>query len=147
MDVTSRLVRRRNRVLAAAAGTFLIWQGAKLALDLGPEDAAWIGAAGAAETAGALAWAAATLAFLMYAGQVSRHKAGAVMNDEGARHDQARAMAGAYKVLVVALGAVFLSNMFVEIDAAAALRGLIIVAVVAPISLFLWFSREGGAEA
>ncbi len=144
MDTITRLVRRRNLVLALAGSAFFIWQTSELTQDLTVDGTALMSAANIGETIGAITWVVASLTFLAFTFQVRRERAGAIINDEAARHDRARAMAVGYKVMVVTIGVLFLSQEFIDMDAAVALRALLIVAVTAPVSLFLWFSRDSG---
>lgn len=143
MDAVERLVRRRNGVMWLVAFAFLIWQGATLTAELVP-NGALAHLAGIGELVGALTWVAATVLFLVYAGQVAKHRAGEVINDEVTRHFQSRALVLGYKVALGGIVALFAASHFVEIDVAPALRGLLILVVVTPIVAFLLQARVKG---
>lgn len=139
----ARLLRMRDRVILASAIGFLVWQGGWLATDLVAAGRPMMIAV-IVSAAGGLAWAAATLALFVYYRQVRRAQAETELNDELARYRQDRAFLIGYWILVTALAGLLGLEGFVEIDPGVLLRTLIILAVVAPLTAFLWLDRDAG---
>ena len=139
----ARLLRMRDRVILASAIGFVVWQGGWLATDLvapGPP----MTMAVIVTLAGGLAWLAATLALLAYYRQVRQARAETELNDELARYRQDRAFLIGYWILAGALAGLLGIESFIEIDAGVLLRTLVILAVVAPLTAFLWLDRDAG---
>lgn len=143
MDPITRLLGTRNRIIAASALTFLLWQGGLLAGGLLP-DATRL--ANAAALIGGIAWAASTAFLLVYMRRVARARAQDTLSDERIRHVQTRAFATSYWLLGAALAVLLGLSGFVALDATAVVRGLLILAVVAPMMIFLWLDRSGEGE-
>lgn len=140
-----RLLRMRDRVLVASAAGFLVWQGGWLATDLLPRGML-MSAAIAGTVAGAVIWAAATVALALYYRRVRKARAGAELNDELARHRQDRAFLVGYWVVAAAIAGLLGLSGFVEIEDAVLLRFLVILAVVTPLTAFLWIDRDTGSN-
>ena len=137
----ARLLRMRDRVILASAIGFLVWQGGWLATDLVPVGQPMTIAV-IVTMAGGLAWAAATLALFVYYRQVRLARAETELNDELARYRQDRAFLIGYWILVAALAGLLGVEGFVDIDTGVLLRTLIILAVIAPLTAFLWLDRD-----
>lgn len=145
MNDIVRLLRMRNHVIVASAAAFLVWQGCLLAGDLvsgGPLSR--IAEAGA--LVGGVTWAAATFMMLVYFRRVARARAQETLDDELARHNQARVFVIGYWILAAALGLLLGLAGFVALDAMVVVRGLLIIAVIAPLTAFLWLDRAGDGE-
>lgn len=142
----ARLMRMRDRVLLASALGFLLWQGGWLATDLLPAGGMRSAAIGAT-MAGALAWGIATVALVRYFGRVRKARAEAELNDELARYRQDRAFVIAYWVVAGTISLMLGLEGFFDIDPAVLLRSLIILAVVTPLTAFLWLDRDSGESA
>jgi hypothetical protein len=140
----ARLLRLRDRVIWVSAIGFLVWQGGWLATDLVTAGLPMM-IARFASAAGGVLWAAATLALFLYYRQVKKARAGAELNDELARYRQDRAFLAGYWILLAALAGLLGLEGFVAIDPGVLLRTLVILAVVAPLTVFLWLDRDGEA--
>ena len=137
----ARLLRMRDRVILASAIGFLVWQGGWLATDLVPAGPPMTLAV-IVSAAGGLAWVAATIALLLYYRQVRQARAEAELNDELACYRQNRAFLIGYWILAGALAGLLGIEAFIEIDSGVLLRSLVILAVVAPLTAFMWLDRD-----
>lgn len=137
----ARLLKMRDRVILASLIGFLVWQGGWLATDLVAAGRP-MSIAVAVSAAGGLAWAAATLALFIYYRRVRHARAETEMNDELARYRQDRAFLIGYWILAAALAGLLGVEGFVDIDPGVLLRTLVILAVAAPLTAFLWLDRD-----
>jgi hypothetical protein len=150
MDDIDRLVRSRDRCLALAATTFLVWQGVSLYRDA----MQWLAAPAlpegvlmVAELAGALGWVAATVLFLVYAGRVTKTRSQAVIEDELFQHHKRKAIQIGYGGLMLAIAALFAVAQLAQLPAGPSLRLLVVVGVCTPLFAFLAMGRASEGEA
>ncbi|MHA6288034.1 hypothetical protein [Maricaulis sp. CAU 1757] len=148
----SNLIKRRNRTLALAAVTFLVWQGAWLVQDF-PGVAAGDAAAGVISVImaiGALGWAISMALFLVYAGKLGQAGAQAIVEDELFHHHKRLAMIWGWAAMI-AVVSLFqaLDSLAVgfaaipQVSAGLVLRSLLIVGVLTPLIVFLLHARDG----
>jgi len=150
MDDISKMLRDQNRVMTGLAAVFATWQGATLAREItimtAPElgDAA-IRLADLVETVGGILWVAAMIAFLMVARRVRRARAQNVLQDELYQHNQSVAMKVGFKAMVGLIIVLVGFEAFFGLTSGIAIRAMMLVAVLAPLTTFIILSRDDGA--
>ncbi|WP_019960262.1 hypothetical protein [Woodsholea maritima] len=103
MTQIDRLERRRSWTLIIMALAFILFQSGELLKSLPTlmaEPPLWLVPV---TLLGALSWLAACLMFLVYAGQVTRHKACYALDDELDRHYRAKAVKLGFGLAIVTL--------------------------------------------
>lgn len=150
MDRISKLARDRNRALMFAGVSFLLWQGATLAIDIA-EAVRWTEPAGVfalqiALIVGAVAWAAATLLLVRYQWVVKRAGAGAVLRDELFLRNRALAVMYGFTGMIAGAALLLAVATFVEFNASIAIRTLLILGVFIPLVAMARLGREPRGE-
>lgn len=151
MDEISKLVRDRNRLMAAMAAIFLLWQGGLMTRDIflaagfdgADRIAAW---AAAGENIGLILWLIVTVFLVVFMRRVRRAEAQNIINDELFRQIQGQAMRIGYKALIAALVALLVLEAFVELEAEIVIRTFMMVAVAAPLGAFVLLSNRSGED-
>lgn len=151
MDEISKLVRDRNRLMAAMAAIFLLWQGGLMTRDIflaagfdgADRIAAW---AAAGENIGLILWLIVTVFLVVFMRRVRRAEAQNIINDELFRQIQGQAMRIGYKALIAALVALLVLEAFVELEAEFVIRTFMMVAVAAPLGAFVLLSNRSGED-
>ena len=105
MSTIETLERRRSWTLIAMALTFCLFQGsAGLKSVLGSDTAPlWVYILSALS---ALSWVGACLGFLVFAGQVAKHKASLTMDDELDRHLRGKAFTLGFGIAILTLAVI-----------------------------------------
>lgn len=149
MDEISKLVRDRNRLMAAMAGIFLLWQGALMTRDIfiaagfdGAERVATWAEAG--ENIGLILWLIVTVLLVFFMRRVRRAEAQNIINDELFRQIQGQAMRIGYKALIAALVGLLVLEAFIELEAEIVIRTFMMVAVAAPLGAFVVLTNRSG---
>tara|TARA_R110000868_G_C10938740_1_gene766899 strand:- start:341 stop:799 length:459 start_codon:yes stop_codon:yes gene_type:complete len=148
MSDISKLVRQRNRLLALAAISFLLWQGAWLAQDL-VHDQAWGGEPqnsliDVVMVVGSIGWVVWGALYYVLAVRIQKSNSGPVIEDELFKHRRDQALTIGYKVVVVALGGFMLAGLYADFSAAIAIRAVLILAVFTPLASFVLLDRDDG---
>jgi hypothetical protein len=151
MDEITRLIRQRNRTLALAAMSFVIWQGGQLADEIvkahawggDPQDLVIVFSI----LVGAVGWAISSVLFLLYASKVTRTKTQSIIQDELFCHHQRMAFRSGYLALIVSISALMALDLLVEFSASIAIRSLLIVGIAVPLVTFVLISGDAGEEA
>ena len=150
MDDISKLVRDQNRVMTAMGLIFAIWQGSTLAREITLSAAPEFGDtailyADRVEAVGAVLWVLATIALLLVMRRVKRARAQDVMRDELFRHNQSMAMKVGFKAMIALIVVLVGFEAFFELTSGIAIRAMMLVAVLAPLTTFVILSRDDSA--
>jgi hypothetical protein len=148
MSDISKLVRQRNRLLALATISFLLWQGAWLAQDL-VQDQSWGGEPqdsliDMVMVLGSIGWVVWGALYYVLAARIRKSNSAPVIEDELFKHRRDQALATGYKGVVIALGGFMLASLFADFSAAIAIRAVLILAISTPLATFVLLDRDDG---
>ena len=148
MTEIGKLIRLRNRFLALAAFSFLLWHGMQMAETLIAPDAptALRGALIGLGLAGIFGFIASMLIFLTYARRVTSSRTQDVIQDEFFAFNQARSIRIAYIALMATIALAYVLSEFVVLDADLLARGLMVIGVCVPPLTFIWLDSRTGPE-